>query len=539
MPVKEDPPAKELALFVRSELSRLELAQPTLLWHTDADVGATTQLPIVCSLPGKEDSLNLFQEPASRLPRRLVVKNQSTNSVGNEEEFLLAGVSSILNFWQELFRFGEHVCCRGNPHRDDAWPTGVKIEAGRLRSGRISSVWLPWSAVVEFLHHDHRDAPSALILSIAESASHDLEVLVRKPRMFLRRVRRKVPLGRAQQLDAACLSWLIKRPGRTAIEKAGSAQEILAVVREESFDTLENQVLKDFIQRASRACWDYLRENSAFGNSARYKCVKEFDRALSRYAQANVFTGVRSLSRITNPNYVLQHDEHYSTIWKSHQDLVRRQASIEHLFEWRFRAYRDLVRLLFCCTAWSLSAETERQTRSDSGQGLWIRQKPDAGSIFEANGWPTPLRCDRSDGFCLFIVAPEQLRRNSYMGVPIREVIASLGPDLAVIVTRPDTREFSLWVVWTSFGSRVPPSCTPTGLTGERTSTLLRKIATKYSAIRGLHGILVTGTPRQSEPDAPEGVGLLSVSNDYLSWRQDELSRTEEMFRKLIQQDKW
>jgi hypothetical protein len=83
--------------------------------------------------------------------------------------------------WQELFRFGEYVCGRGSGTDEDAWPANVSSVPGRLRSGRVSSVWLPWTAVFEFLHHDQREAPSALILSICETVSRDLEVLVRKP----------------------------------------------------------------------------------------------------------------------------------------------------------------------------------------------------------------------------------------------------------------------------------------------------------------------------------------------------------------------
>lgn len=518
-------------MLLRRELIGTGLTHPEHVWEDVAEAGGRSRLPLVCSLPGKEGLANLLQKPASRLPRRLLASSNATSSASDEELFALTGVSGILELWQELFRFGEHLCNRGSAKRDDAWPPGVSFEVGRLRSGRISSVWLPWSAVFEFLHHNQRDAPSSLILSIAEATSRDLEVLARKPRMFLRRVRRKVPLGRAQQLDAACLSWLIKRPGRTAIEKAGSAQEILAVVREESFDTLENRVLKDFLRRAARACGDYLRENSSFRTSARYKCVEHFGRALGRYAQADVFEGVQSVSRISSPNYVLQHDEHYSTVWRAYQDLVRRQATLEHLFEWRFRAYRDIARLLLCSAVWSLAKESDGNG-AYTGQGLWIRQKPDAGSVFEPAGWPVPVQVGEENGCWLTMIAPEQLRRSTYMGVPIREIVASLGPDLVVIATRPESRQFSLWAVWTSFGNGAGHS------TG-RASRALEKIAAEHSSIRGLHGVLVTGAPQQPSREVSPGVSVAIVSHNYHSWRDNELPATRRLIRELIRRDGW
>jgi hypothetical protein len=342
--------------------------------------------------------------------------------------------------------------------------------------------------------------------------------------------RRPGLVGRAQQLDAACLSWLIKRPGRTAIEKAGSAQEILAVVREESFDTLENRVLKDFLRRAGRACGDYLRENSNFRSSARYKSVEHFGRALGRYLQADVFDGVQSVSSISNPNYVLQHDEHYSTVWRAYQDLVRRQATLEHLFEWRFRAYRDIARLLLCSAVWSLAKEGDG--KADTGQGLWIQQKPDAGSIFEPAGWPGPVQIDEEDGCMLTMIAPEQLRRSTYMGVPIREIVASLGPDLVVIATRPGARQFSLWAVWTSFGNGV-------GHSTALASRALEKIAAEYSSIRGLHGVLVTGTPHQPSHDVSLNLRVATVSHNYHSWKDNELPATRGLIRELIRRDGW
>jgi hypothetical protein len=346
-------------------------------------------------------------------------------------------------------------------------------------------------------------------------------------------------MGRAQQLDATCLNWLIKKPGRTAIEKAGSAQEILAVVREESYDNLENQVLKDFLQRAARACGDYVRENSVFLDSARYKCVEQFSKALARYSKADYFAGVRSITQITKPNYVLQHDKHYSTIWKAYQELVRRQASLEHLFEWRFRAYRDLVRLLFCSAVWSLSTEVGKGSGSNNGEGLWIRRKPVAGSVFESNGWPNLVQFDYLNGCYITIIAPETLCRDRFMGTPIRRLIAAIGPDLAVIVSQPGIREFSLWVIWTSFGSLVehPRESDSKGLEGAE--DLLRKIAAEHPTIRGLHGILVTGTPLRHGHFVKDNAHFLRVSHDHNSWRKTEMPEMKKLFRKLIQKDQW
>lgn len=518
-----------LEQLVRTQLGSLDHSHPGREWHDEA-APHDPRLPVVFSSVNGQGRLMLRQQPQSRFPRKLA---------SAEDEFTVEGASSILRLWQELFRFGEYVCDRGVGTDEDAWPSSILPDPGRLRSGRVSGVWLPWSAVFEFLHHDQREAPSSLILTICEGVSRDLEVLVRKPRMFLQRVRRKVPLGQAQQLDGTCLSWLIKRPGRTAIEKAGSAQAILAVVRQESFDTLENQVLKTFLMRAGRACCEYLRDSAEYRDTARFKTVEKFGRSVVRYEQFEVFNGVRKVSRAISPNYVLQHDERYSKIWKAYQDLVRRQATLEHLYEWRSRAYRDLVRLLFSTAIWSLSHQSAAGKQADSGQGLWIRKKPEAGSVFESTGWPGPALVGGPDGCWLTMIAPENLSRASYMGFPIRDIVGGLGADLAVVVTRPDQDQASLWIIWASFGDSLETDGLAESESLGRLATLIREVAEANPNLRAIRGILVTGSQRRFQSWDTNDIQLLSVAQNYLSWKEREFPGTKQLIRRLIEADAW
>ncbi len=524
--------------LVRTQLSLLDQSYPVREWQEEC-IAHESRLPVVCSIVEGQCRLALLQRAQSRFPSKLLLGEDSSRSRTSDDQFTVEGTSSILMFWQELFRFGEYVCGRGSGTDEDTWPTSVSPDHGRLRSGRVSSVWLPWSAVFEFLHHDKHEAPSSLILTVCEEVSRDLEVLVRKPRMFLQRVRRMVPLGRAQQLDSACLSWLIKKPGRTAIEKAGSAQQILAVVREESFDTLENRVLKDFLRMAGRAGGEYLRDCADYHGSARVKTVDKFSRAVARYLQFEVFNGVRSVSSASNPNYVLQHDERYSKIWKAYQDLVRRQATLEHLHEWRARAYRDLVRLLFSTVIWSLSEQSVAPKKFDRGQGLWVRRTPDTGAVFESAGWPSPAEISGPGGCWLTMIAPEKLRRDSYMGIPIREIVAGFGADLVVVVTRPGQLQASIWLVWASFGCLSETDELGESESLARLSTMTEEVAKQHPNLRSIRGVLVTGSLTHSRQRDTSNVSLLSVTQNYLSWKNREFSETKDFIRKLIKADAW
>ena len=79
-----------------------------------------------------------------------------------------------------------------------------------------------------------------------------LKDLEKKIRRMLRREREKVQLDRVQEMDRASMRWLSKQPGTTLAQRAGSDQRILAIVRNENFDTLENRVLHAYLKLAER-----------------------------------------------------------------------------------------------------------------------------------------------------------------------------------------------------------------------------------------------------------------------------------------------
>ena len=94
----------------------------------------------------------------------------------------------------------------------------------------------------------------ALIVQAADACRVVLDRICERPRQLLRRERSMTDLGRVDQLDDACLRWLVRQPGRTILDKAGTRQRILAVQRTSSYDTTENRVVRDFLERCRRAC---------------------------------------------------------------------------------------------------------------------------------------------------------------------------------------------------------------------------------------------------------------------------------------------
>jgi len=123
------------------------------------------------------------------------------------------------------------------------------------RRGALPLDWVKINAIV----NPETDAPpETLITRISRECLTDTEDILGNLRKVLIRERETMSLGMVQQVDAHCLRWLCRQPGHDAIEKAGAKQRILAIVRRENFNTLENRVFKDFLMRCSQETAQYL-----------------------------------------------------------------------------------------------------------------------------------------------------------------------------------------------------------------------------------------------------------------------------------------
>jgi hypothetical protein len=100
---------------------------------------------------------------------------------------------------------------------------------------------------------DEEDPKMAEIVRQSRRMQPVLRDLEKRIRRVLRRHRELTPLDRVQEMDRASMVWLSRQPGRTIAERAGSSQRILATVRRENFDTLENRVLHAYIHGPPQA----------------------------------------------------------------------------------------------------------------------------------------------------------------------------------------------------------------------------------------------------------------------------------------------
>lgn len=170
-----------------------------------------------------------------------------------------------------------------------------------------------------------------------------LQELTKRIRRVLRRHRELTPLDRVQEMDRASMVWLSRQPGRSVAERAGSAQRILATVRRENYDTLENRVLLSYVKLASEVAREWQREHPRAIASDRYKAVDAFRKSTRNLLRFLRDLGVSEAQAGITPNYVLMQDRSYKEVYENWKKLLQRQKAEDDLWAWQAETWTDFA----------------------------------------------------------------------------------------------------------------------------------------------------------------------------------------------------
>ncbi len=195
-----------------------------------------------------------------------------------------------------------------------------------------------------------RDPRMAEIVRQARELKPILSELEASLRRVLRRSREAVPLDRVQEMDRASMLWLVRQPGRSIAERAGSDQRVLAIVRQENFDTLENRVLHAYVRLAARHAAQWLREHSHAPENRRYRMVEAYRRQCRRLARRLAELGVGVARPDVPPNYVLLEVRAYRMVRTAWIRLLRHERAQDELWAWQAETWTD-----FCTLAITVS----------------------------------------------------------------------------------------------------------------------------------------------------------------------------------------
>jgi Domain of unknown function (DUF2357) len=216
-----------------------------------------------------------------------------------------------------------------------------------------------------------------VIVNHAFALWRTIDELSRAPRRILRRTHQFVPVSRVQELDRRAMTWLVRQPGETLAERAGDQQRVLAVAREENFDTLENRVLRAYCDLAAHVAKDYLELNKAKRSTTRAQKVEAFGRASRRLARQLSERGVRLAEPGLTPNFVLQQNVHYHKIWTSWHELLDRDRVLDELWRWQARSWEEFCALavvvaLVGIPGAKLIAAAPLDFLDEQNRGCWI-----------------------------------------------------------------------------------------------------------------------------------------------------------------------
>ncbi len=233
---------------------------------------------------------------------------------------------------------------------------------------------------------DSDQPPRRLITKIADKIPL-IEQTVSGLRKVLTRERKKVNISRAEQLDSQCMQWLTKQPGVSPAQKAGTRQQIMAVVRQESYNTLENRVLKDFLHRANNEAEQYLRifsKNPKFVNSDRIKKVKRLSALCIKSLSMPEMQKIACLYEVPHPNYVLQQNPNYAQIWGLYRKLLHQTRLTELIWPKRYLlVYEHLLLWMVEHLRFNTSNDFKKMFFSD----LWVLDSAEKGCFFRHSKW--------------------------------------------------------------------------------------------------------------------------------------------------------
>jgi hypothetical protein len=368
----------------------------------------------------------------------------------------------------------------------------------------------PWSAIYDFIKDIKTEVSQprmALIVKISEIMHKQLPVTVASARRVLVRERQMISVSRLAETDTNCLRWYVRQPGEDMVEKAsGNHQALLGVARRESFDTLENKVLKEFIHCCENESRRYIKnevgDNDALKSTNRCKQIRKFKILCGELVSKPIFQNVSKLRPGSPSNYVLQNDIRYRKVWQNYRRILKKESEEDRIWDWQSRAWADVARLLVNVAFFDLYVKTNKNRSSLNIEELFessirLFREQHLGCRADPGSEPGPFfiwdaEQGRKTGVVLEIVHPSIMDKHA----TTRE-LGRIGGHLYIVLTPLIGGSKTVIVVWAIHTA------------GAKEVPLWEKIAN--SAKRALHNHEVIIGERAEE--SPNLKGLIIASD--------------------------
>jgi len=308
------------------------------------------------------------------------------------------------------------------------------------------------------LSTDDGPAPRALIWELARGLPPHLNELAARPRRMLRRFHREVAMDRMQEMDVVALVDYARRPGSTAAVKAGEKQRLLAVVRQETTDTMENRVVRDlcsrafpqaraYVDAACKKCGPVTPGMLPECSTCRGDTVNSFQRLCDELLHEQPFGDVTPLKTpCRTPNYALQQNVRYIHVWREYQRLLRQEDVLDQTWRWQRRTWADLVRL------WIAHSVEQFQTiiYQPACRPFRVRSEPEMGEWLKPHALPGPFLVSMAEGHeaTIHLLNPADVDGVIRASWPL----SALNADLYVAVVPSNTDEVRVLPIWAMIG---------------------------------------------------------------------------------------
>ena len=306
-----------------------------------------------------------------------------------------------------------------------------------------------WSALRDRWMGRHAGEPRMdVIVKQASELSRVVDALETRPRRILRRVHRQVPVARVQEVDRRSMLWLARQPGETLAERAGDNQRILAVAREENFDTLENRVLRAYGELAARHGRDYLARNRTRRQSRRAVMVERFAQRCHWLARDLADRGVRVAEPGVTPNFVLQQNPLYHDIWRGWLELLKVEQARDELWRWQARSWDEFSRLAILVALSAIPGAVPVATAP-----IWFRDEHHCGHWIEADA-PLGVIYLPDPGVIVEVQCADAGSAMAAFGAPFWLMIRRLGDRAGFSLRLP------VWPIWSPVPGPSPGEAT-------------------------------------------------------------------------------
>ncbi len=196
------------------------------------------------------------------------------------------------------------------------------------------------SPALENLNLEDAKLPLVVSLERQYQLTHNLRLISTKLRHQLRRKPEMMSVGKLQEMDEYCLRDYVRKPGKTAAEKAGSKQQLMGIKREEDYNTPENKFLVYCCRLLHLNCRQY-RET---GNTQYQEEVGKIQRCIDWFYQLPEVKTIQTQQyHFIKPNYVLQQNPIYRQFYQGYLDYLQKRYLTQKIWSYRQRLLNDWV----------------------------------------------------------------------------------------------------------------------------------------------------------------------------------------------------